>query len=246
MAKNRKNRKRFSTSGPFCRPTHYVAGPKFDLTDCLDELKDIEARKAPEEIDPPLWAVMTVAGLGGHRHKSWSRTMQPSFRGSPAYGESSYLMAENDFESSADKPKKRLSRREKRQKAHEVIPDGNLPNDEYRFWFGEPGKNSMEARCKWCNNYAYGLDQRRSHMQSSECKAKMLAVFNHSKRNKRMLCMNCNKACNYDRWGAPLCRNSTCIGKWKFVKVGTWLEGWRERRFECRHNGVLDGFKYQD
>jgi hypothetical protein len=162
------------------------------------------------ECDPPNWAVHAISKRGGKRHPKREITHIPYVYTPPKDADTSGI-----YERALQKRRQR-TQTQTLPAARKQVPQGNLKEDQYRFWKGNtydmPG-----AQCRWCTatiNTPGGLNE---HHIKSECKELLLAVFKFARRRGQpRYCMACKRETNAERWGVPLCNTVACIGRWKF------------------------------
>lgn len=179
------------------------------------------------EIDPPNWALKAVTKIGGHRHPKREITYGADVpRGIVPF------VGSYDEYTPGEGPKalwdKALSRRRRRQNMaaqksiKDIVPPGNLSNDEYRFWKGYAIKDHFPsvAQCRWCQTYVTGRPEMRGHHNTTACRELLLALYRFSKRpGSERRCLACNNRTPSLSWGLPLCSSVGCLGKWKFTVV---------------------------
>lgn len=104
--------------------------------------------------------------------------------------------------------------------------EGNLPDGDYRFWYGARTPSSEMRTCRACGKTMWRQDQAVAHKDDQSvivnglrCTERLVAAY------KRLLkvhkCVICRQMTHYEKWGVPLCLptsiNDKCITTWKFV-----------------------------
>lgn len=113
--------------------------------------------------------------------------------------------------------------------SEETKQEGNLPDGEYRFWYGARTPSSEMRTCRACGKTLWRHDQAVAHKDDSaswvggqKCTERLVDAY------KRLLkthkCVICRAQTYYEKWGVPLCQPNTvnhkCIETWKFVNDG--------------------------
>jgi len=91
---------------------------------------------------------------------------------------------------------------------------GNLPNDEYRFFVGKYEKTWMASTCRWCGSLFHNVDGRKRH-KDAKCKEKLTRLYARILPNKR--CVACNAVTTREYWGLPFC-SVVCENTWRFTE----------------------------
>jgi hypothetical protein len=102
------------------------------------------------------------------------------------------------------------------------VPQGNLDNEEYRYWIGTSERDYLFAMCRACRKSKYGKLERQQHFKDPDflvngdpCTTRLVKAY--KKLMDSTLCLVCKeKRWGRSRWGVPLCESSECIRKWKF------------------------------
>lgn len=221
------------------RPSRHGPGPGFILTGCVEEQRP--KRPSLALVDPPKWALRQVCHNTGRRSPKWQRTEVKSWA-HPGYlmGDSEYDFG--SYEEQASPREKKKLRKEKRRSARDVIPRGNLKEEEYRFWKGAAQASDPSSICRWCFGTAYTAEQRRNHHALLHCNAKLMVVYKLGKSLEHPKCFVCGHVGHWNRWGVPLCNNPGCLSRWKFSPIH-FLDTFVDMRKQATLSGYLDNFK---
>jgi hypothetical protein len=223
---------------------HYSAAPEFrDVEVCPVPPEPLVS--LPELAAPPLWALATVCWNSGKRgpkyeivrpnYGAWNQTYPYDDYGTNTHG---VLWTEAQRKRTLKK-----SKLEEKVSARKVAKRGSLSEDDYRFWAGSQYQEMHgPARCRWCDAWRYGKDQRKTHLSEEECNRKLLALYKFAAHRKPMKCFACDSVTQSKRWGLPLCATVECIERWKFSSKVTW-SGLAEQFRIAQEAGVFDSFK---
>lgn len=97
-----------------------------------------------------------------------------------------------------------------------IACEGNLDENEYRYWIGTRSITGQSATCRCCRDTVYSETQRSLHRGTKVvvCKLRLVHAYNFLARTKKcIVCGADNWGCA--KWGVPLC-SSACITKWRF------------------------------
>jgi hypothetical protein len=100
----------------------------------------------------------------------------------------------------------------KKQVRDRDIP-GNLPNADFRFFFGSQLNGSRYSQCRVCNAQCYSGVERKEHME--ETGHTVCLVHAYAVMQKERLCVMCDQATRRRVWGVYLC-SRTCQFEWMF------------------------------
>lgn len=98
-----------------------------------------------------------------------------------------------------------------------ALTAGNLPNEEYRFWFGHRQTSWMDSVCRCCGANCYTKTARERHLLEGDCKENLLFVYRRLVKDANCVC--CDGRTRKQKWGVPLCSDE-CIKEWKFSAPG--------------------------
>lgn len=93
--------------------------------------------------------------------------------------------------------------------------EGNLKNDEYRFWIGSERRDASIAICRLCGSICMSPDERKRHQEGGCCK-RLVSIYTEMLKARLLLCAVCNDLCADSRWGVPL--HPSCVHDWKFSR----------------------------
>jgi hypothetical protein len=101
----------------------------------------------------------------------------------------------------------------KRKKKAAWPEQGNLPNNDYRFWWGNVYAASQFSMCRLCGKVAQTGYQRKQHMEDSKCTVLLVRAYKLLLRDH--LCVMCDERTTHEYWGVPLCKPA-CVEAWMY------------------------------
>lgn len=106
-----------------------------------------------------------------------------------------------------------------------VSDKGNLPYEEYRFYYGRVSLHSPHSNCRWCNLFFSHELARLAHV--GPCKRALVDLYTILlKEGKCAVCLG--RTCK-SVWGIPLC-GINCMAIWKFNGVKVFQDRVLERK----------------
>lgn len=101
---------------------------------------------------------------------------------------------------------------------------GNLPEAEYRYWFGSRSRDVTFSKCRACNTIVYGTNDRVAHFRDDKfkvggnaCTTQLTLAYKAMLRTNEDICIICKgKRFKHCKWGVPICQLANCINEWKF------------------------------
>lgn len=124
--------------------------------------------------------------------------------------------------------------------------NGNLPNEEYRFWIGYAHENGVGAVCRACAHYAYGPQERKNHLnddtkaiEGMRCAEQLSRVYAALLKDRVACIVCCKDRHNYEKWGVPLCNSGGCEVTWRFDREKRYVM--LETRLDRLRGGKIPG-----
>src|SRR5579862_987522 len=189
----------------------------------LDEDDFLTARPVFKilEVDPPAWALGAIQKRNGHRHPKREVTQGAYLPSNPAHMAHGPIVsvfpktptsdAEAIKQRAIEKARRKAQFRKTQQQISQrsLVPQGNLINDDYRFWKGfvTSTAGANEGTCRWCQELFRGREAMLAHHTKSSCKQHLSALYRYAKLTTRSqrYCFACKAQTPHTHWGIPLC-----------------------------------------
>lgn len=93
----------------------------------------------------------------------------------------------------------------------------NLPNEDYRIWFGRAHSGWCSATCRWCGAICHTKETRNAHLLNGTCDTHLLAIYRILRKDGNCAC--CDDRTTKAKWGVPLCSDE-CVDEWRISLPG--------------------------